>query len=151
MKQKDVVGCGGGIDLKCTGGCLQIYKVLYSCQEKEANKEQMKKVKAVCEKKESCTVQASRTLFGNEECPDSEDSKMNMWITYGCNDGKDETKVTGPQTCILDQCQIESLSFALDTSGSMMDSTSKDIWQPKMIKLVEEMANRPSLSFQLRK
>ena len=61
---------------------------------------------------------------------------------YGCNDGKDETKVTGPQTCILDQCQIESLSFALDTSGSMMDSTSKDIWQPKMIKLVEEMANR---------
>merc|ERR1712002_1059623 len=65
---------------------------------------------------------------------------MSMWITYGCNDGKDETKVTGPETCILDQCQIESLSFALDTSGSM--KKSQDIWQPKMIKLVEEMTNR---------
>ena len=33
MKQPDVRGCGGGINLKCTGGCLEIYKALYSCKQ----------------------------------------------------------------------------------------------------------------------
>ena len=30
MVQKDVVGCGGGIEMKCPGGCLRIHKTLYA-------------------------------------------------------------------------------------------------------------------------
>jgi len=143
MLQEDVVGCGGGIELKCTGGCLRIHKILYACKMvDEPNQEQMKKVKALCDDKESCTVQASRTFFGNTECPDAPDSEMKLWITYSCdNEGRNSTKLTGPKECeVLDQCQIESLSFALDTSGSMVGH--KDIWEPVMIKLVKEMAAR---------
>ena len=28
MVQHDIVGCGGGIDMKCRGGCLKIHKLL---------------------------------------------------------------------------------------------------------------------------
>merc|ERR1712142_662692 len=43
MIQKDVVGCGGGIELKCRGGCLKMYKILYSCkQQEESNGVQLK-------------------------------------------------------------------------------------------------------------
>merc|ERR1719369_1497427 len=108
MLQVDVLGCGGAVDLKCTGGCLRIHKILYACKMRdEPNQEEMKK-----------------------------------WITYSCdNEGKNSTKLTGPTECeILDQCQIESLSFALDTSGSM--DGEKSLWQPIMIKLVKEMALR---------
>ena len=41
----------------------------------------------------------------------------------------------------LPQCEIESLSFALDISGSMGGST-QSIWKPLAVKLVEEMARR---------
>jgi len=143
MLQVDVLGCGGAVDLKCTGGCLRIHKILYACKMRdEPNQEQMKKVKALCDDKESCTVEASRKLFGNDECPEAPDSEMKLWITYSCdNEGKNSTKLTGPTECeILDQCQIESLSFALDTSGSM--DGEKSLWQPIMIKLVKEMALR---------
>ena len=100
MKQKDVVGCGGGIDIICTGGCLRINKLLYSCKEQaESNRKQLRKVRSLCGKKENCTVEASRELFGNDECPDSPDSEMVMWVVYVCNGGVDETKLTGPDTC----------------------------------------------------
>ena len=36
MVQYDIVGCGGGIDMKCRGGCLKIHKVLYSCKENKS-------------------------------------------------------------------------------------------------------------------
>ena len=99
-KQNDVIGCGGGIDIKCTGGCLRIFQLLYSCKEqKTSNREQLRKVRALCRKKENCRVEASRDFFGNTECPDSPDRDMVMWIVYSCNGGKDETKLTGPDKC----------------------------------------------------
>merc|ERR1719222_1874817 len=100
IKQEDIVGCGGGIDMKCTGGCLEIHKLLYSCKEQNvSNEDQLKKVRDLCDKKENCTVEASRELFGNTECPDSPDSEMVMWVVYSCNGGEDKTKLTGPKTC----------------------------------------------------
>ena len=100
MVQQEIVGCGGGLDLKCTGGCLKIHKILYSCKEqKVSNAEQLQKVKSLCDKEEECSVQASRETFGNKECPDSPDSKMLMWIIYSCDGGEDRTKITGPKTC----------------------------------------------------
>ena len=100
MKARDIVGCGGGIEMKCRGGCLKIHKTLYSCKMKEASiDDQIDIVKELCEEKESCTVQASREVFGNKECPDSPDSKMNLWVTYSCDGGNDKTKVTGPKRC----------------------------------------------------
>ena len=100
MIQKDVLGCGGRLDLKCTGGCLKILKVLYSCEMKEqAIKEQMDRVKAICENKENCVVTASRDMFGTKECPDSGDEHMFLWVTYQCDGGVDSTLVTGPRKC----------------------------------------------------
>jgi len=153
--QKDVVGCGGGIEMKCVGGCLKIHKLLYSCEESErSNPQQLESVKEVCDKKEECVLQASRELFGHKECPDTPDSNMVMWIVYSCDGGQDNTRLTGPQSCDpattvvttsttnkpLNNCRIESLSYALDISGSMSGSTSK--WKPVAVNLVEEMAKR---------
>ena len=100
MVQRDIVGCGGEIDMKCKGGCLKIHKLLYSCEEKKvSNAEQLEKVNAVCDKKEECSVQASREVFGNKECPDAPDNEMLMWVIYSCDGGEDRTKITGPRTC----------------------------------------------------
>ena len=104
MKQRDVVGCGGMIDMRCTGGCLKIHKILYSCKEKEtSNREQLMKVQSLCDKKEHCTVKASRKVFGNTECPDAPDDQMKMWIVYSCDGGKDGTYLTGPTKCLREQ------------------------------------------------
>lgn len=101
MKQRDVVGCGGGIDMRCTGGCLKIHKILYSCEEKEtSNTEQLRKVQSLCDKKEQCAVKASREVFGNTECPDASDDQMLMWIVYSCDGGQDRTKLTGTTQCL---------------------------------------------------
>ena len=86
--------------MKCTGGCLKILKVLYSCEEKDNSiAEQVEKVKARCENKESCMVSASRRMFGGTECPGSPDEDMLMWITYRCDGGQDRTKLTGRKRC----------------------------------------------------
>jgi len=100
MKNADVLGCGGGIDLKCTGGCLEIYKTLYSCKEEAvSNQKQLNKVKSLCERKDSCRLEASRDFFGNTECPGAPDRDMALWVSYSCNEGEDETKLTGPKRC----------------------------------------------------
>ena len=95
MTQRDIGG-GGGIKMKCMSGCLQILKILYSCEEKdESNPEQLEFVKALCNNKEKCSVQASREVFGEEECPGTPDKNMLMWVVYRCNGGEDRTKLTG--------------------------------------------------------
>merc|ERR1719369_1138615 len=94
MIQINVPGCGD-VELKCLyNGCLRILKVLYSCEEKsQSNPDQLSKVKAICEKEESCVISASRKMFGNTECPNSSDSDMKMWITYSCDEGEDKTRI----------------------------------------------------------
>merc|ERR1719153_813399 len=65
MNQTDVPGCGARIELHCEGGCLRILKVLYSCKMKvQSVPAQLSKVKRRCENKESCSVSASRKMFG---------------------------------------------------------------------------------------
>ena len=100
--QRDVAGCGGEIDMKCSGGCLEILKVLYSCHVKDIRHsipDQVKKVKARCESKERCKVPASRKMFGSTECAGSPDKDMLMWLTYRCHGGKDQTKITSSKIC----------------------------------------------------
>ena len=100
MVQKDVVGCGGGIEMKCTGGCLKIHKTLYSCKMRDqSSPDQLKKVSSLCNYKEKCTVQASREIFGNDECSGAPDRDMALWISYSCDGGQDQTRITGPQEC----------------------------------------------------
>ena len=100
MIQKDVLGCGGRVEMKCTGGCLRILKVLYSCSERnETILEQLRKVQDRCENKESCTVSASRGMFGNTECPDLPDGKMKMWIVFRCDGGEGTARITGARRC----------------------------------------------------
>ena len=100
MRQETIVGCGGGLDMKCSGGCLKIHKILYSCKEQEvSNDEQLRIVQALCDKKHKCRVEASREMFGHEECPDTPDNEMIMWVVYSCDGGEDGTRLKGPKTC----------------------------------------------------
>jgi hypothetical protein len=97
--QEDVLGCGGRIKIKCKGGCIKIHKILYSCSMDGQAHDQLDLVKSLCEGRESCNVRPSRKLFGEEECPGSEDSKMIMWTIYSCDGGKDETILENPDKC----------------------------------------------------
>jgi len=100
IKQKKVVGCGGGITMRCNGGSLKIHSILYSCQVKAGpNADQLNTVKALCEKKEECTLTASRKVFGKKECSGSSDNEMVLHIMYSCDGEKDGTYLTGPSTC----------------------------------------------------
>jgi len=53
----------------------------------------------------------------------------------------DQATTTTPKFVTLPQCKIESLSFALDISGSM-NGASMSIWKPAAVNLVEEMFRR---------
>ena len=66
---------------------------------RNGNAEQLRKAKALCDKKEKCTLKANRKMFGITECPSSPGSSMTMWIVYSCNGGVDATKQTGPKKC----------------------------------------------------
>ena len=102
VKQLDALGCGGRVELKCDGGCIEIQKVRYSCQEIDRSiDDQFEKVKRRCENKESCTVSANRRTFGNSECRGKPDNDMLLWLGYRCNgDTKDDrSRVTGRKRC----------------------------------------------------
>jgi len=91
-KQVDGVCCGDRITMKCKGGCLKIHKTLYSCKMRDqSSPDQLKKVSSLCDGKEKCTVQASREMFGNNECPGTPEYDMELRITYSCDGGQDET------------------------------------------------------------
>ena len=102
MKQFDVPGCGGRVELNCIGGCISIQKVRYSCEEIDAIiPDQFQTVKNKCENKESCKVTANRKTFGNKECPEKSENEMYLWITYRCNgqDVEDKSRKTGRRRC----------------------------------------------------
>ena len=93
LKRMNIVGSGGGINMRCLGGCLKIHQILYSCEEtKPWNPEQLKKAQKLCDEKEECTVMATRKMFGNQECPDSPEKEMNLKLQYSCEGGKDRTR-----------------------------------------------------------
>ena len=74
MKQKDIPSQGGSIHIKCSGGCINIHKVififpkkifpfctndlkvLYACWEDPPNLHQLKVVQKLCQGKEECKV-----------------------------------------------------------------------------------------------
>ena len=90
MIQKDIPGCGGSIDLQCSGGCVNILKVppihprkchscqylaqvRYTCRTKdstpEPSEEQADIVKKLCKGDKCETITPGRELFGDTECP----------------------------------------------------------------------------------
>ena len=87
MIQKDIPGCGGSIDLLCSGGCVNILKVSpctfdscqyhvqvrYTCRTKdstpEPSEEQADIVKKLCKGDKCDTIRPGRELFGDSECP----------------------------------------------------------------------------------
>ena len=73
---------------------MKIHQILYSCKGTNPwNPEQLKKARKLCDEKEECTVEATRKMFGNQECPDSPEKEMNLKLQYSCEGGKDRTRV----------------------------------------------------------
>merc|ERR1719369_2461019 len=105
MKQHAIVGCGGGIKMECTGGCLKIHQTLYNCEERphevrgQSFPSQLKMVSSLCNYKEKCMVQASRKMFGYNVCLGYPDSDMGLWISYSCDGGQDGSRLTGARRC----------------------------------------------------
>ena len=67
--------------------------MLYSCNASETNQEQFDLVKKDCHGNEACQIDVSREYFGDEECPDTEDAEMTLWLIYSCDGGgTDRTK-----------------------------------------------------------
>ena len=104
------------MDLKCTGGCIEIHKVLYSCNERnESASKQESIVNKICKGKEECQVTADRKTFGEDECPGTPDREMNLWITYSCNgNADDKSKVVAllPRSPVICRLLEEMLTLA---------------------------------------
>ena len=56
MVQYDIP-IGGSIHMKCTGGCLNILKVLYACKKAPTKPSHLKAVQELCQGKEECDVE----------------------------------------------------------------------------------------------
>ena len=96
MKQEDIPGIVGWVDLKCVGGCLTIHKVLYACEADGPDKLQLEIVQKLCQGKESCSIQPSPKVFkGNVVCPDKDTFPL-MWLVYSCDGGQDKTETFTP-------------------------------------------------------
>ena len=96
MKQEDIPGIVGWVDLRCPGGCLTIHKVLYACQAAGPDKIQLEIVRKLCQGKESCFIQPGPKVFEkNIVCPGRNTFPL-MWLHYSCAGGKDETKTFIP-------------------------------------------------------
>merc|ERR1711974_297592 len=96
MNQVDLPGCGGSVEIGCDGGCINIHKVLYSCKEGKSNSEHLKVVKDRCQDQKKCKVAANRETFGEEECPDTDEDSMQLWLIYSCDGGEDLTSIRKP-------------------------------------------------------
>ena len=67
--------------------------MLYSCNASETNQEQFDLVKKDCHGEEAYQIDVSREFFGDDECPDTDDAKMTLWLVYSCDGGgTDQTK-----------------------------------------------------------
>ena len=77
---------------------VNLLQVLYSCRAADTNQKQFKVVKKLCQKQEACQIQVTRDFFGNEECPDTDDDYMSLWLVYSCDGGgTDRTKTNKPK------------------------------------------------------
>ena len=95
-KSKTISGCGGIFNGVCRGGCLEILKARYSCWKQgieELDQKNLKIVKHLCDNKENCKVKVNRDTFGYTACPKAEDWEMNLWVTYRCDGGKDNSYI----------------------------------------------------------
>ena len=95
MVQHDIPSQGGSIHMKCSGGCINIHKVLYACKRAPTNQAQLKVVQKLCQGKEECNVKPGEKLFGKVTCKESSKSPL-MWIVYSCDGGTDETTTRIP-------------------------------------------------------
>jgi hypothetical protein len=116
VEEKEVPGCGGRLRMSCTGGCIDISHVQYTCRENERSiPDQLERVQKRCQGKSSCAVAASRRMFGESECPEAAVNQMKMTVKYRCNGGgRDDTKVkqrndpTCKQTCPADHGEMKT-------------------------------------------
>merc|ERR1712226_646633 len=93
-----IPGCGGSINIRCTGGSITINRALYSCPVTEddelpsSNDDHEKVLEELCNGKETCKVVPNNELMGDQECSEKEDKDKMLWMVYTCNGGgKDET------------------------------------------------------------
>ena len=71
-------------------------QVLYSCNEAKSNSKQLKLIKDRCQEQERCRVTADRKTFGDDECPDTDEDSMQLWLVYSCDGGEDHTIIRKP-------------------------------------------------------
>ena len=95
MVQHDIPSQGGSIHMRCSGGCLNILKVLYACKKAPTKPAHLKAVQKLCQGKEECNVKPGTKLFGRVTCRESTKRPL-MWIVYSCVGGEDETTTIIP-------------------------------------------------------
>ena len=54
-------------------------QVLYSCDAKPNNLEQLLLVQKFCQHRQNCLIEVSRQFFGNSECPGTDDAVMHAF------------------------------------------------------------------------
>ena len=108
-------------------GWVSQIQVLYSCKEGRSNSEQLKLIRDRCQDQKKCKVTADRETFGDEECPDTEEDSMKLWLVYSCDGGEDLTVIRKP-TCnqVISKLQRSWLPSSKSCRGateiSLMDS-----------------------------
>ena len=94
MKQGDADYYKVG-EIKCTGGCIEIYKATFGCKPNDTqseslpppNPEHLEIARAACEGREECGLYACGTQFGlSDESTGEvgcEPNERALWVVYG--------------------------------------------------------------------
>ena len=97
--KREILGCGGQIEIKCDGACIRFFHVRYNCKPGPQNYADQKAVKDLCKGKSTCTIKANRDLFKDISCPGKPDSDMKLYLTYACKGNRDTSRVQNPPRC----------------------------------------------------
>ena len=80
---------GKAVLLKCTGGCIRIYKATFGClPDKDSinppfEPAHVHRIKGLCDDREECTVHSCAKAFYEDDDKYSSCDKKSTWVVWG--------------------------------------------------------------------
>ena len=81
---KEVLGCGGEMNIECPDNCINIHKCSFECKanDKDNNDKHLEKAKAACQGRKSCKLEFNEETFGKVTGCEPKEYKMSL--DYSC-------------------------------------------------------------------
>jgi len=138
---RTIQGCGGEIEMNCSGSCIEFHHVRYSCAEGLSREQDKNIVMDMCKGKSVCLIKPSRDVFGDSSCPGNPNGDKKLYITASCKGFKNitervrnplricrtrSTKDVNPNTGAVTTSAMEAVHGKAEVCKNLRDPTRKN-------------------------